>query len=355
MDYNFSSSNWTNVPVGLEFQDLTIESGTYAMENMELNFTGKMTVTNDATLKVRNTTLVLTTRGETFYREAIVLRDKSRFIAENATIIFKSVNAIEDSYITVGDEALVNITDSELNGLAFIIGEQNSRTYINRSTLRNPSPTGTLDYFGVSARDNSTARIQNSKLDVAGAGDNASAYILNSDLMAGGIFGGDGNSLIEIRNSIVGTVQWLRDNCTLRISNSTIEVIGFEGSVLHVEDSGITLVLRVYGDSTALLKSTSVKYVQAYDRSQVWLINSAAKDIRTLDEGKVYVGWQLPLFGTISFPHTWLPILLVLAFLLALSLIIALLVFLNRQWKRWQTKKLRQQAESRLTQPSVDL
>jgi len=313
--------------------DLVVENGTYLIEDMELHLTGKITARNDATVKVKNAKLVVTTRA----RDGIALLDRSNFIVENATLVLNSTNPGEN-WITVDNEAVVNITDSRLYGYAFIIGRQNSTTYVNNSSLTGPKPID-QKMFGVLTRDNSTARIMGAELDTVQASGHSSIYLTDSIAQTETVsVAGGGSALIEIENSHVGAAQWLSENCTLRISDSTAISIRFGGSVLHVEDSSISSVW-VAGNSTTRLKSTSVNSVRAYDRSHVWLINSAVGKISTFDEGKVYVGWQVPLLGTISFPHTWIPILQGLAFLAGMSLVVALLIFLNRRWKRWMLKK----------------
>lgn len=324
--------------------DIVVENGTYLVEDTEFNLTGRIIARNDAVVLIRNATFFLTTRGYTYYREGIVLADKSRLYAENATMVLKSANAGEESYIIVGDDAQANITDSKLYGTAIIIGRQNSRTCVNRSILKGPSPIG-FEVFGVITEDNSTARIQDSELDTTGARGNSSVYIFNSIVQTRGV-STSGNGLIEVENSNVGYSQWLWDNSTFRILNSTVDGIQFEGLALTVRDSRVVYDIAIHGNSTAWLTSVSASRVTATDNSIVWLINSYAGAIGTRDQGKVYVGWQLPLFGIMAFPHNWLPILQGIAFLAALILIIALLVVLNRRWKKWQLQKLKQYSQT---------
>jgi hypothetical protein len=272
----------------------------------------------------------------------IVLANRSRFVAENATIVFKS--DYSEGHITVGDEAMTNITDSELYGLGYIIGRQNSRIHVKRSVFEGPNPVY-LRSCGVITRDNSMARIQDSELDVAQAGGNSSIYVSNSIILTGGVSAG-GNSLIEIENSKVGTSQWLWDNSTIRVLNSTTDSIYFSGGSLIVRDSIVNHWLQVSGNSTAWLTSVSASRVTARSNATIWLINSHAGAIETSDQGRVYVGWQLPLFGIVTVPYTWVPILQGITVLATLVLIIALLVFLNRRWKKWQLQKMKQQSQT---------
>jgi hypothetical protein len=323
--------------------DIVVENGTYLVENISLNVTGEIIARNEATVMIRNATLFVTTQDQTYYRDAIVLMNRSKLIVENATIFLKSTNIIESSYITVADEATANITNSKLHGIAFIIGRQNSRTYVNRSILKGPSPID-LRIFSVVTNDNSTATIQDSELDAARAGDNSSVSVFNSVIETRGV-SASGNGLIEIENSKIGTAQFLWDNSTLRILNSTADVISFSGSVLYVANSRIRWDVLAYRNSTTWLMSTSVRRVQAYAQSQIWLINSWTEEVNTFDEGKVFVGWQLPVFGVVAVPHNWLPILQGIAFLAALIAVIAMLVVLNRRWKRRQEQKSKQQSQ----------
>lgn len=322
--------------------DIVVETGTYLIENIDLNLTGKITASNDATIMIRNATLFLTTRGFTTFRDGIVLTDNSKLIAENATIVVKSANPTEESYIIAGDESTANITDSRLDGIALIIGRQNSRTYVNRSVLKGPDPVY-LRVFGVITENNSMARIRDSELDVAGARGNSSVYVFNSTVQTR-VFGENG--LMEVESSDVGYASWFWGNSELRILDSTIHGISFGGLSLIVRDSQVVYEASAQGNSTAWLTNVSASRVSALHNSTLWLINSHTGEIDTRDQGKVYVGWQLPLLGLIAVPHTWLPILQGFAVLAALVLIIALLVLLNRQWKRWQLQKLKQQSQT---------
>jgi len=325
--------------------DIIVENGTHLIENVNLNLTGKIVASNDATVIIRNATLFVKTPGYNF-RDGILLADRSRLTVENATVFLESANAIEESYITVGDESIANITHSELHGIGLVMGRKNSRIYVNRSILKGPSGVDLL-VCGVITLDNSTARIRNSELDLAQAGGNSSIYVSNSLIETRGVSAG-GNGLIEIENSKVGTSQWLWDNSTIRVLNSTIESILFDGASLVVRDSVVSHWLRVVGNSTAWLTSVSASRATAMENATIWLINSYSRAIDTSDQGRVYVGWQLPLFGIVAVPYTWLPILQGIAILAALVLIIALLVFLDRRWKKWKLQKLEQQSQ---TQP----
>ncbi len=316
--------------------DIVVENGTYLIENVNLNLTGTIIASNDATVIIRNATLFTTSY------ESVVLTDQSKLIAENSTIILNSTSSGDSSRMILGDETTLNMTDSEVYGYAFIIGRQNSEIYLNRSILKGPSPT--YDQIcGVITEDNSTARIQDSELDTVQAHGNSSIHINGSIIPTEGVSAGE-NALIEIENSEVGTAQWLFDDSSLRIINSTVDYISFKGSSLIVQDSQLTYGLRVEGNSTAWLTNASASFVVAVDNATVWLINSYSGTIYTQGQGKVNVGWQLPLFGILTVPHNWIPILQGIAVLAAIVVIIALLIVLNRRWKRRQQWKMKERA-----------
>jgi len=65
---------------------------------MELHLAGKITARNDATVRIKNAKLVVTTQDETIYRDGVVLLDRSKFILENATLVLNSTNPIEESH-----------------------------------------------------------------------------------------------------------------------------------------------------------------------------------------------------------------------------------------------------------------
>lgn len=319
--------------------DIVVENGTHLIENVNLNLKGKIVAGNDATVIVRSATLFVTTPGYNF-RDGILLADRSRLIVENATVFLESANSGEQSYITVGDESIVNITTSELHGIALVMGRQNSRIYVNRSILKGPSP-GDLLTCGVIMYDNSTAGIQDSELDLAQAGGNSSIYVSNSIIQTRSI-STSGRGLVEVQNSLLGNIEWCFENSTLHIVNSTVYNIEFGGLSLIVKDSRVSRYVSGWRNSTIWLERISTSRVTAKGNSTIWLINSYAGKVEASDQGRVYVGWQLPLLGTVTVPHNWLPFLEGLAILAALVLIIVSLIFLNRRWKRWKLQKTNQ-------------
>ena len=316
--------------------DLIIENGTYLIENMEFHLFGKLSVRHEATVVARDATFVLSPEGGVSYREAIVLEHESRFIAENLTVVFQPLS-YSACYIVVDDEAQLNIADSQLSGWGHIIARHHATVYMENGTLESLKPE--FEGSGVIAEDNAFARVQNSKLDVAGARGESSILILNSIVQPEGAFA-SGKGTVEIENSDVGYSEELRESSTLRIADSTIDGMSLGGGVLHVHDSQIRYSVRISGDCTAWFIGTMIPHVSAQGNSTVWLINSAAKEIKTFDEARVNVGWQLPVLGTFTVPHTWVPILQAVFIMVALLVIITILVLVNKQWKRWRTKKM---------------
>jgi hypothetical protein len=193
--------------------------------------------------------------------------------------------------------------------------------------------------------DNSTARIQDSELDIASAGGNSSIYVSNSIIQTRSV-SATGKGLVEIQNSLLGTIEWCFENSTLHIVNSTVSNIKFGGLSMIVKDSSISYYVSGARNSTIWLERISTSRITAEGNSTIWLIDSYAGKVEASDQGRVYVGWQIPLLGTVALPHNWLPFLEGLAILAALVLIIALLIFLNRRWKRWQLQKSNQQSQT---------
>lgn len=319
--------------------DIVVESGTHLIENVNLNLTGKIVASNDATVIIRNATLFVKTPGYNF-RDGILLADRSRLAVENATVFLQSANAGEESHIIVGHESIANITHSELHGIGLVIGRQNSRIYVTRSILKGPSRVD-FRLFGVITYDNSIARIEDSELDLAQAGGNSSIYVSDSIILARSV-AASGKGLVEVQNSLLGTMEWCLENSTVHIVNSTVSNIEFGGLSLIVKDSRVSRYVSGWRNSTIWLERISTSRITAKGNSTIWLINSYAGKVEASDQGRVYVGWQLPLLGTVAVPHTWVPFLEGLAILAALALIIASLIFLNRRWKRWKLQKTNQ-------------
>jgi hypothetical protein len=322
--------------------DLIIENGTYLIEDMEFHLFGKMSVRHDATVVARDAKFVLSPEGGVSYREAIVLENESRFIAENLTVVFQPLS-YDFSYIVVDDEAQLNITDSQLSGWGYINARHNATVHIENGTIESLKPE--FESSGVITEDNAFARIQNSKLDYAGARDESSIFILKSIVQPDGV-SASGKGTIEIENSDVGYCEELPDSSILRITNSTIEGMNLVGGVLHVQDSQIKHTVWTARNCTVWFIRTSVASVYAGGNSTIWLINSAAKQIQTSDQAQVNVGWQLPVLGTLTVPHRWIPILQAALFIVTVAGIIAALVLINKRWNRWQTEKMKREATS---------
>jgi hypothetical protein len=326
--------------------DIIVENGTYLVENMEFHIVGKMSVRNDAAVIVRNAKLVL---SRVWYIEAIEFKNKSKFMAENATIVFQLSIGPYPSYIIADHESQLNITDSKLSGWGGIIARNDSKVYIENGTFEGPNPRDDEDCV-VITKDNSFASIQNSKLDSASARGQSSILVMQSVIQPNGVSAIE-NGTIEIENSDLGYCQWLLEHSNLRMSNSTVEGISFGGSILQAQNSRIN-GLRTSVNCNVILIDTPVSYVKAHGNSTVWLINSVAREIKTWDEAKVNVGWQLPVLGVLTVPYTWIPILKVVFVIALLIVVIAAAVLLNRRWKRWQTEKMKQEAISACNLPS---
>jgi hypothetical protein len=301
-----------------------------------------MWVGDEATVIARNAKVVLSPEGGVSYREAIVLEHESRFIAENLTIVFQPLS-YGHIYIVVDDEAQLNITDSQLSGWGYIRARHNATVYMENGTLE--SLKSEFESSGVVTEDSASARIQNSKLDFAVARGRSSIFILKSIVQPNGV-SASGNGTIEIEDSDVGYSEGLRESSILRIANSTVDGMSSGGGVLYIHDSQIKYRVRTFGSCTAWFVGTSVPRLIAQGNSTVWLINSAAREIRTLDEAQVNVGWRLPVFGMFTVPHTWIPFLQAVIAIVIVIGIISALVLINRRWNRWQTEKMRREAGS---------
>jgi len=306
--------------------DIVVENETYLVENMELHLIGNITARNNATVIIRNSKLVLMIGAS--HREAVELKDTSKFIAENATIYFQSVSD-DSSEITITDEAQVNITESSLFGWTYLIGGRNSKVFIANSIAKGPEPNR-LREFGIVTRDAANARIENSTIDRVEAREQSSIYVTKSFVPSALLT--EGGGIIEIENSDVGSCL-LSGNSNIRISNSTLENIDFGGATLYVKDSSVNSSASAYDNSKIWFQSTRVFHVHAYENSTVWLINSGARYIDTSGDGKVYVGWQLPVFGIVVIPHTWILVFQVVFYLAIAVIIIASSVLIVLRWK----------------------
>lgn len=284
----------------------TIQDSEFYLEN------GKITVQDSSTLIIRNSEF--TADGAPWGNEIIVLEDQGKLIVENSTLISN-----EFYKIIVQNDAVLNISHS-----LFLSTLQNTRwdiqsfdeakIHLNNSTITSGD---TSDSSVIGPQGNSTVVIENSDID--------GVYIWR-------------NSTVSIKNSVMGFVQ-AGDMTDVNITDSEIRVIETARSneeyapTFFVQNSTVKWV-EFRSNSSGRFTGSSVAEVEAYDNSNIMLIDSYAGSIVTHDAATVFVGWHLPLFGLVTMPYTWVSIIQTIITIAIVMIIIAVLVLLYRKRAR---------------------
>jgi hypothetical protein len=244
------------------------------IENCEYHLIGNITVKDNATLIIRNAVFNQTGAGN---RAGIEVKNQARLIVTNTTLMI-SQDFI--SKILVQDEARVNIVNSNITNPKqdiFIWPEDNSTIHIENSVISGPGSRVVV------ANGDSEVHIKNSSIARVTVWERSTVIIESSSL----------NEAIRAFN-----------NCTVNVFDSTIGYVTAFGSLtLYIRSSIIESYVQTGMESHVWLVKTSVKNVIAAENSEVWLIDASAGAFEEHDNAKVFVGWELPLFGTIAFHH----------------------------------------------------
>ena len=253
-----------------------------------------------STLIIRNSKFTtIPSRDSLLGCTSIILVNQSNFIITNATVIF--IHPIYpgdvECEIYVQDNAKANITYSTVQ-TGQVVGLGNSVIHVKNSTL---TTTTSWDKFsGVATSDNSTAEIEKSTMDVAFVG---------------------ANSTVSIKNSVIGWINIEAENSpdksTINIATSKIgQISAWEATKIYVEDS-------------------TVKWLNAWSDADILLVDCHVKNFQIHGDPKLLVGWNLPLFGLVKMPYTWIPyVQLTVAILICVIIVIALGVLLRKRARK---------------------
>ncbi len=308
--------------------NIIIENGTYTIENMEFHIHGNITVKNDAIMVVKNSILFLSPIEKDFYPEAIAFRNTSHFVLENSTVVAQVLN-YQRPRITLYDNSEANLTSLNQSCIETLFLRNSSKLWMKDSILQGPKSTGDSSII---AEDGSTAQIESSWFNYA-LSRGHSVICFKKSTISDDEIGAQDTGSITIEDSTIGFSQGMGGSSNLTVSNSTLDGIFFHGARLEIENSVVTSNLWLF-NASVWIKNTPLSSVRAEGQSVIWLIDSPVGPITTDDNSVVYVGKELPIFGIIAVPHTWIPVLQNLLFLAVLVIVIALLIVVHDRWKR---------------------
>lgn len=289
-----------------QYQNVTYEghllicnNQTFTIQNSDFYMNGTITVEDTSTLIIWNSKFTtIPSRDAPLGRESIILVNQSNLIITNVTVIFKHPTGNFNCEILVRDNATANITHSIFQNPGYVTSHENSVIHVSNSTL---TTTSWSRYSGVATFDNSTAEIENSTMD--------------------GVFVWD-NSTVSIKDSVVRLVR-TGGTTTIDIATSKVDQIEtFE----PIEEAHAP---------TIYVEGSTVRRVRVRDAS-VLLVNSYAGSIEAQGSATVFVGWNLPLFGLVKMPYTWIPYI---QLIVVVAIGVVIVVILRVSWRKKRAKK----------------
>lgn len=292
---------------------------TFTIQDCEFNITGKIIVQDNATLIVKNARFV-TTPSLWSDGTSLIVKNHAGLLVVNSTIVFHHPRGC-NCQIILQNEAKVNITESMLIGHGDIVARDNSTIKIYNSNIT--IGFSSYDFSGVVTFDNSVAEVEDSTID--------------------GVFIWD-KSAASIKDSVAKLIRtgWKEtDETVINITNSRIDSISVQGGtpLFHIIRSSISDGY-FHCNTSAWFIDSSTRTLRATGNAMIWLIGSSAGSISTNNNAKVFVGWNLPLFGPVTVSHTWIPTMQIL-FMISISVVIGVsYIVYSRKKKQWDENKV---------------
>lgn len=255
---------------------------------------------------VLNGNNVTTITGTFDINGSIILEGNATLILKNAMMYFEQTNQYEYNMTlrnpTNGNPRLqsVNSTITSTSNYWFeVMLNQNSTAIFTDST--------DTAYFD--AYDSATASVSNSTIAFLAAGGSAVVSVVNSNIdYTLGAWGGSPD--VSVSNSTIAhlDIDFLSVNCTFanvapgtltfwnsRLNSSmSIASQGYAPNVT-ITNTGVNVWQFAFEETTnAVIVDSQLGYLQSYNHSNVWLINSTVVSQPQFSaQGKVYVSWYL--------------------------------------------------------------
>jgi len=301
--------------------DLLVSSNdTFTIQNSEFYMIGKITVQDTSTLIMQNSKFT----AMPIYRDSIVLKDQANLMVTNTTMISKSQTSSRCKLLVCND-AEVKIAHSALLRRWEIVAYNRSVVHVNNTTQQAIFGGDTARLNGIITYGTSTAEIENSTIESVFVSDDSTVSIRNSVVKQ-----------VRMEGRTSGSAH--ANNATVDIMCSTIESINALNGVptLYVEDSTVTWRANFLASSSVQLTRSSIAELIAQRNTNVILIDCYAESIEARDNSRVFVGWDLPLFGLVTMHYTWVPIVQMIIVIAIIVAIITVLVLYKRRARRIQ-------------------
>jgi hypothetical protein len=316
-------------------------SETFSIHDRALNATGPVYVQDNATLDVRNATLILTRPFGSPTNDVLIATDKAHVLIEDSTIIINNNGHDPEhgDYVTFSEynQAEMNITRSKFQGYSYmdqvrIFAYDTSVVNVKDSNLTEqltyyPSEPGEVSVYGST---NASLHILNSTLWVLGLNDNSTASIRNSDLKE--IFTGESSH----RNSTI-------DNMSLTLIDSRVisGVMGYSGFCRFFIQNSDIFWLVIGPNSSAYVENTSGNELNVDANSEVVLVHSSWNRLQTHGNGRILIGdwfFGLRFPGIACVPYTWVSPLQILIITVTIAVVVASVYVSVIRTRRHRTK-----------------
>lgn len=290
--------------------DLLVSNNqTFTIQNSEFLMNGTITVEDTSTLIIRNSKFTtVPSRDSPLGRGSIIMANEANLNITNATVIFKHPDNFECEIIAY-DYTRATITNSTFQNRGFVTGNDKSVIHVSNSTMHTEQ-----DYhytIGVATFDDSTTEIETSVMDGVFIWDGSTANIKDSDV---GLVRTGGTTRIDIATSKINQIETFH------------AIEGARATTIHVEDSTV--------------KRLNVQ------NANVLLVDCHFGSVEARDNATVFVGWNLPLFGLVKMPHTWIPYVQLTIIVVISVIVVTVLLALLRKKVRTKVDTLPNSTES---------
>jgi hypothetical protein len=145
-----------------------------------------------------------------------------------------------------------------------------------------------------------------------------------------------GNSTAIVDRSNVVTLRTAStesEKTVINITDSHVDSLEtFGGSaVFYISNSVVAYTSYFHYDTCAWVRDSSISGVRATGNATVWLIDCSIGEISTDGNAKVLIGWNLPLFGPVGVPYSWIPFMQAASIAMVIMGMVAVLYSLYRR------------------------
>jgi hypothetical protein len=282
-------------------------SETFSVHDRIFNATGTVNVQDNATLEMRNATLILTRPLGSPTNDVLIATDRAHVLIEDSTLIINNNGHDPEhgDYVTFSEynQAEMNITRSTFQGRwqmdqvrirAFDASVINIKDSNLTEQLTDISEPGEVAVYGSA---NASLHILNSTLSALGLKEYSTASVRNCDLNY--VFAGETSH----RDNAF-------DNMSLSLMDSRVisSVMGYSGFCRFFIQNSAIHWLVIGPNSSAYIENTSGNQLDVEANSEALLVHSSWNHINSHGSGRILVGdwfFGLPFPGIAGVPYTW--------------------------------------------------